>query len=305
MQSEIPLGAEPQQSSLKRRLTAELVALCKPRVIELLITTALPAMFLAARGIPELSPIIGVMIGGSLAAGSANAMNSIIEKDTDSRMHRTSHRPMPNNRLEKKSAWFFAIATQAVALSLIFFLANWVAALYTLAATLTYVFIYTIWLKPRTDQNIVIGGAAGAFPAVIGYSAITGYAPWQAWVMFTIIFLWTPAHFWALAVFHEKDYKLGGFPMLPITRGLKSASNWILYYTIATIFASLVLIADPDLRMIYPIVSIIAGVWFLYEAMILSLKQPELHRSRYMRFFHISNAYLALLFIAIAVDAMI
>jgi protoheme IX farnesyltransferase len=286
-------------------LVQEILALCKPRVIELLITTALPAMFLAEQGYPHPKAIFGVLIGGTLAAGSSNAINSIIERDIDHKMHRTAHRPMAQKRLTTRFAWTFAISAQIISVLIVAVLANVVAAFFTLLASLTYVFVYTLWLKPRTDQNIVIGGAAGAFPAVIGYSAVTATAPWQAWAMFTVIFLWTPAHFWALAIFHEKDYRLGGFPMLPITRGRRVATQWITFYTLATVTVSFTLLFDSALGVIYACAAAVVGAWFVAEAIYLMAKEKSLHRSRYMRFFHVSNAYLALVFIAIAVDAVI
>lgn len=286
-------------------LISEIIALCKPRVIELLITTALPAMFLAAQGSPDPIAIFGVLVGGTLAAGSSNAINSIIEKDIDTRMHRTAHRPMAQNRLTSRFAWTFALTAQVLSVLIVGILSNWVAAFFTFLASFTYVFIYTLWLKPRTDQNIVIGGAAGAFPAVIGYSAITETAPWQAWVMFSMIFLWTPAHFWALAIFHEKDYRRGGFPMLPITRGRKSATRWIAFYTLATIAMSTVLLLDDNLSWIYTTVIVGAGLWFGSESLYLVAKESSLHRGRYMRFFHLSNGYLAVVFIAIAIDSVV
>lgn len=286
-------------------LLSEIVALCKPRVIELLITTALPAMFLAAQDFPQPKEIFGVLIGGTLAAGSANAINSILERDRDLNMHRTKHRPMPQKRLTTRFAWILAISCQIASVIIVGVLANYVAALYTLAASFVYVFIYTIWLKPRTDQNIVIGGAAGAFPVIIGYSAVSGSTTIFAWLMFLVVFFWTPAHFWALSIFHENDYRLGGFPMMPITRGIKSTVKQMFIYSILTVATSLTLILHDELNWIYALSALILGFWLIYECAFLVLKREEIHRSRYMRFFHITNAYLALLFIAIAIDSVI
>lgn len=284
---------------------SELVALSKPRVVELLITTALPAMFLASGGYPHALKVFGVLIGGSLAAGSSNAINSIIEKDIDTNMNRTKHRPMAQDRLSKKTAWTFAILSQLLAFSIVAFTCNFVAGGFTLLASFVYVVIYTIWLKPRTDQNIVIGGAAGALPAIIGYSAVTGTLNWQAVLMFVVIFLWTPAHFWALAVFHEEDYRRGGFPMMPITQGRSKTSLAIFLYALATFVTSLFLLIDKNLSYIFGISAIVLGLWFTVEAGLIAKNEKDLHRGKYMRFFHISNGYLALLFIAIAVDSVI
>lgn len=287
----------------KRSLLSEIVALSKPRVIELLITTALPAMFLASQGYPDAVKIFGVLIGGTLAAGSSNAINSILEKDIDTNMSRTRHRPMAQNRLSKKFAWTFAILSQILAFTIVALTCNLVAASFTLLASFVYVFVYTIWLKPRTDQNIVIGGAAGALPTIIGYSAVTGSVSWQAFVMFMVVFLWTPAHFWALAIFHEEDYRRGGFPMMPITQGRKKTSIAIFIYSVLTVLASFSMMLDTNLGLVYFITSVIVGAWFCAEAFYLANKNVELHRGKFMRFFHISNAYLAILFISIAVDA--
>lgn len=284
---------------------SEILALCKPRVIELLITTALPAMFLAQGGYPDAIKIFGVLVGGSLAAGSSNAINSILEKDTDAHMHRTRHRPMAQRRLSVRTAWTVVITAQIVSIVLLVVTCNVLSALMTLCASFVYVVVYTIWLKPRTDQNIVIGGAAGALPVIIGYSAVTATIDWQAWVMFALVFLWTPAHFWALALFHEDDYRRGGFPMMPITRGKEMTLRWMLFYTVATVGASIVLAADESMSMIYYVTAALTGAWFIFEAIRLNLAHGELHRSRYIRFFHISNGYLALLFISIAVDSVV
>lgn len=284
---------------------SEIIALCKPRVIELLITTALPAMFLASAGYPKPVQIFGVLIGGTLAAGSSNAINSILEKDTDIYMNRTKRRPMAQNRLSSRFAWTVAITSQILSLLIVGLASNFVAAAFTFLASFVYVVIYTIWLKPRTDQNIVIGGAAGALPVIIGYSAVTGTVPWQAFAMFMIVFFWTPAHFWALAIFHEEDYRRGGFPMMPITRGKKYTSRAMLVYTLLTSVTSFILILDENLGLIYASTAVILAIWFTFEAIILVKNQETLHRGRFMRFFHISNGYLALLFISIAVDSVI
>ncbi|MFN8015047.1 MAG: heme o synthase [Acidimicrobiia bacterium] len=289
----------------KPSILSELIALSKPRVIELLITTALPAMFLAKYEFPHAIKIFGVLIGGTLAAGSSNAINSILERDIDTNMNRTKHRPMAQRRLTPVFAWTFAAVSQVASVTIVALTCNILAAFFTLLASFVYVVIYTIWLKPRTDQNIVIGGAAGALPVIIGYSAVNPNVTWQALIMFLIVFMWTPAHFWALAVFHLEDYKRAGFPMMPVVRGRKKTSNAIAFYTFATVATSLFLLLDSRLTYIYLITSVVLGIWFCYESIVLMRKSETLHRGRYMRFFHISNGYLALLFISIAVDAVV
>lgn len=286
-------------------LLSEIVALCKPRVIELLITTALPAMFLASRDYPSPVKIFGVLIGGTLAAGSSNAINSIVEKDIDIHMNRTKNRPMAQHRLSDRFAWSLALFSQVAAFVIVALTCNLLAAGFTLLASFVYVVVYTIWLKPRTDQNIVIGGAAGAIPTIIGYSAVTNSLNWQAFVMFLVVFLWTPAHFWAFSIFYKDDYSRGGFPMMPITKGKEKTSTAILIYACTTVATSFILLFDTDLSWIYGIVAVATGGWFCYEALLLARHASDLHRGKYMKFFHLSNGYLALLFIAIAVDALI
>ncbi|HQZ14281.1 MAG TPA: heme o synthase [Acidimicrobiia bacterium] len=289
----------------KPSLLSELVALSKPRVIELLITTALPAMFLAAGDFPDAIKIFGVLIGGTLAAGSSNAINSILEKETDTNMNRTKMRPMAQGRLSQKFAWTFAILSQIIAFTIVLLTSNILAASFTLLASFVYVVVYTIWLKPRSDQNIVIGGAAGALPVIIGYTAVSENVSWQPIVMFLVVFFWTPAHFWALAVFHQEDYKKGGFPMMPITRGRKYTSKAMLVYALLTCLTSFGLVIDKNLGLIYLVTAAILAFWFIFEAIRLTRNSESIHRGRYMRFFHISNGYLAILFIAIAIDSVV
>lgn len=289
----------------KSSVISDLVALSKPRVIELLITTALPAMFLAAGDFPDAIKIFGVLIGGTLAAGSSNAINSIIERDIDPNMNRTRMRPMAQRRLSQKIAWSFAILSQILAFLIVLFTSNILAATSTLLASFIYVVIYTIWLKPRSDQNIVIGGAAGAMPVIIGYSAVSNSISWQPIVMFLIVFFWTPAHFWALAVFHKDDYERGGFPMMPITRGRVYTARAMFIYTLATCLTSFILLFDNNLGFIYLIFAVLLSIWFIVEAWRLTKDSENIHRGRFMRFFHISNGYLAILFIAIAIDSVI
>ncbi len=220
-------------------------------------------------------------------------------------MNRTRMRPMAQNRLSKRFAWTFAILSQIAAFIIVLVASNILAASFTLLASFVYVVIYTIWLKPRSDQNIVIGGAAGALPVIIGFTAVSGSISWQPIVMFLIVFFWTPAHFWALAVFHQEDYKKGGFPMMPITRGRTYTSKAMLVYAILTCLTSFGLIYDQNLGIIYLVTAALLAVWFIFEAIRLTRNSESIHRCRFMRFFHISNGYLAILFIAIAVDSVV
>jgi protoheme IX farnesyltransferase len=262
-------------------------------------------MFLASRGWPSGIKVLGVLIGGTLAAGSSNATNSILERNNDTKMNRTKLRPMAQMRLSLPLAWTAAIVAQVASFVIVTATCNLLAGLLTLLASAFYVFIYTLWLKPRTDQNIVIGGAAGALPCIIGYSAVTGTIVWQPIVLFLTVFMWTPPHFWALAIFHEQDYRRGGFPMMPITRGIRTTSKHILVYSILTVALSFSLLFDSQMRLIYSLFAAVLGAWFVAEAFFLYKDAEQLHRGRFMRFFHISNGYLAVLFIAIAIDALV
>lgn len=296
---------EQNDSLVKRSIFQEIVALSKPRVIELLITTALPAMFFAERGIPDGLKVIGVLIGGYLSAGSSNAINSIIEAKSDQKMVRTRNRPMAQQRLTKKAAWIAAITAQVSSLVIMIVLCNVLSALLTLFASFFYVFIYTIWLKPRTEQNIVIGGAAGALPVLIGYSAVSSNISFHAVVMFVLVFMWTPPHFWALATYHVDDYRNAGFPMLPVTHTRKQTTMQMFIYTLLTVACSLVLINAAQLGYLYIAVSVLLGLWFIYASIKLMKKNDDAPRKDFMNFFHLTNGYLALLFIVIAIDSCI
>ena len=301
----IDVSTGRNNAKMKRTIFQEIVALSKPRVIELLITTALPAMFFAAGGLPDGFKVIGVLVGGYLSAGSSNAINSIIEANTDKKMVRTRNRPMAQQRLTKKTAWIAAITAQSASLIIMILLCNVLSALLTLFASFFYVVIYTIWLKPRTEQNIVIGGAAGALPVLIGYSAVTSNVSWGAFIMFLLVFLWTPPHFLALATYHENDYRNAGFPMLPVTHTKKSTTFQMMLYTVLTVISSFVLIATKNLGILYMIASIVLGLWFIYCSIILYVKADSILRKKFYNFFHLSNGYLALLFIVIAIDSTI
>ncbi|MGZ8766251.1 MAG: heme o synthase, partial [Acidimicrobiia bacterium] len=218
------------------------VRLTKPRVIELLLVTTVPAMILAADGMPSVGLIIAVLVGGTLAAGGANAINCWVERDSDQVMHRTRHRPLPLREISPTSALAFAIALEIISFALLWATANLLAAVLAVSATLFYVFVYTIWLKPRSPQNIVIGGAAGAVPVLVGWAAVTGSLAASAWVLFAVIFFWTPPHFWALSVKYRDDYAAAGIPMLPVVKGLAVASRQILAYSVVVVATTLVLV---------------------------------------------------------------
>ncbi|MBJ7261984.1 MAG: protoheme IX farnesyltransferase [Acidimicrobiia bacterium] len=276
--------------------------LTKPRVIELLLVTTLPAMMLAEQGFPDLGLVVAVLVGGALAAGGANTMNCWIERDRDRIMARTRHRPLPSGEINAQRALIFGLVLEVLAFGLLWSVANLLAAFLALSATVFYIFVYTIWLKPRTTQNIVIGGAAGAVPALVGWAAVTGSLALPAWVLFAIVFVWTPPHFWALAIRYRDDYAAAEIPMLPVTRGPTVAVRHILVYSFVVVAVSLTLPLTITMTVLYPIVAGVLGAVFIYTAVSL-YRDPT--PARAIRLFTVSNVYLALLFAAVAVDALL
>ena len=205
--------------------------LTKPRVIELLLVTTVPAMILGEKGLPALWLIAVVLLGGAMAAGGANTINCWIERDRDSIMRRTHGRPLPAGDVNPTGALVFGLVLEAAAFALLWSTVNLLSACLAVSATLFYVFVYTLWLKPRSTQNIVIGGAAGAVPVLVGWAAVTGSLAAPAWLMFAIIFFWTPPHFWALSIRYRDDYHAAGIPMLPVVRGIPAAARQIIVYS--------------------------------------------------------------------------
>ncbi len=278
------------------------VRLTKPRVIELLLVTAVPPMVLAYQGFPSIGLIAAVVIGGALAAGGANTINCWIERDRDQLMHRTSARPLPRGEIVPSHALAFGIALNVVAFVLLAATANLLAASLTISATLFYVFVYTLWLKPRTPQNIVIGGAAGAVPALVGWAAVRNDLAAPAWLLFVVVFLWTPAHFWALALKYRDDYAAAGIPMLPVVRGIEVTARQIAAYAMVTVAATFALTLTGDVGRLYAISVLVLGIVFVTRAIAL-LRDPTPKRA--IRFFAWSNVYLMLVFVAVAVDALV
>lgn len=285
-----------------RRAAWSYLALTKPRVVELLLVTTLPAMILAAGGLPSAGLVVAVLVGGALAAGGANTINCWIERDRDQLMGRTRNRPLPSGTVSPTRALVFGIVLEVVAFALLWSAANLLAAGLALAATVFYVFVYTIWLKPRTDQNIVIGGAAGAVPALVGWAAVTGGLSLAAGLLFAVIFAWTPAHFWALALRYQDDYAAAGFPMLPVVRGAAAAANEILVYAVVVVGISLALPLVASTGILYLVSAAVLGVAFVAQAARL---RRDVSPERAIAFFGLSNTYLALLFAALAVDVLI
>jgi protoheme IX farnesyltransferase len=285
-----------------RRRVQVYFTLTKPRVIELLLITTVPAMILAAGEFPPWRLVVSVLVGGGLAAGGANTINSWVERDRDQLMQRTHSRPIPAGEIVPRNALIFGIVLNVIAFAVLWTQANLLTACLTLSATLFYVFVYTIWLKPRTTQNIVIGGAAGAVPVLAGWAAVTGSLAWPAWILFIIVFMWTPPHFWALAVRYRDDYAKADFPMLPVVKGIPHAATNIVVYALLLIPISLLLGVAMPVHLLYPIAAAVLGLAFFVAAVRLKLDPtPE----KAIRLFTFSNSYLALLFAAVALDTLV
>jgi len=278
------------------------VALTKPRIIELLLITTVPTMILADRGFPSIALIAATVAGGTLAAGGANAINMVVDRDIDRLMKRTSGRPLVTGALTPTNALVFAVALEAVAFALLWTTVNLLSAVLALAATLFYVFVYTLWLKRTSRQNIVIGGAAGAVPVLVGWSAVTNSLDWPALVLFAAIFLWTPPHFWALAIRYADEYRAANVPMLPAVADSATVGRNMLAYTLALWVTSLVLVPVADLGWIYGASALVLGLVFVVGCVDL-LRRPSPARS--MRLFTWSISYVTLLFGAMALDVLV
>ncbi|HZR50915.1 MAG TPA: heme o synthase [Streptosporangiaceae bacterium] len=283
-----------------------LVALTKPRIIELLLVTTVPTMLLAQRGLPSLKLILVTLVGGTLAAGSANTINCYIDRDIDAVMKRTKRRPLVVNGQGTIKPWealAWGILLGAGSTLLLGLTANWLSAALADTAILFYIFVYTLLLKRRSPQNIVIGGAAGCFPVLVGWAAVTGTVSVPALVLFAVIFLWTPPHFWALAMKFRKDYAAAGVPMLPVVATAAAVAKKILWYSYAMVAATLAL--APYAGWIYSLAAAGLGGWFLVEAHRLNTRIATTDKPAPMRLFHLSIAYLTLLFAAVAVTALL
>jgi heme o synthase len=298
--------------ALGGRRSARLVArslflLTKPRIIELLLVTTLPTMLLAQRGLPGASLIAVTLAGGALAAGSANTLNCYLDRDIDAVMRRTAHRPLVAKggkaQVKPGEALASGILLGAAATLLLGLLANWLSAALADGAILFYVFVYTMGLKRRTASNIVIGGAAGCFPVLVGWAAVTGTVSWPAIVLFAVIFFWTPPHFWALAMKFKDDYATAGVPMLPVVASAATVARKILIYSYAMVAVTLAL--TPYAGWVYGICAAALGAWFLAEAHRLRSKVAAGVAAAPMRLFHLSIAYLTLLFAAVAITALL
>ena len=282
------------------------VALTKPRVIELLLVTTVPTMFLAADGVPSLATLAATLLGGALAAGGANALNCWIDADIDAVMSRTAHRPTVTGEISKPQTLRFGLALSVLSIALLAVFTNALAASLAFGAIAFYVLIYTLLLKRRTAQNIVWGGAAGCFPVLIGWSAVTGSLTLAPFVLFLVIFFWTPPHYWPLAMRYEQDYEAARVPMLPVVAHAAEVGRQSVLYSWAMVVSSLALIPAADAGPVYTGTAIVAGAVFLAEAHGLwnRAKHGEADL-RPMRLFHYSITYVSVLFLAIGVDPFI
>ena len=279
-----------------------LIAITKPRIIELLLVTTVPTMVLARKGWPSTMLVLVTLVGGALAAGGANALNMVIDRDIDRLMERTKHRPLVTGVVTPRQAVVFAWTLEIVAFGVLWTWANLLSAVLTFSATLFYVVIYSLWLKRTSRQNIVIGGAAGAVPVLVGWSAVNNNVSWSAAVLFLLIFLWTPPHFWALAIRHADDYRAANVPMLPVVATPAETIRSMYIYTVALVTSSLILVPVADLGPIYWVGAVVLGAGFLVGVDILR-RRPTPRVS--MRLFSYSISYISLLFGAMTLDVLV
>ena len=290
--------ALPGRLSIGSRLGAY-VALTKPRIIELLLITTLPTMIVAQRGLPPVWLMLATLLGGALAAGGANAINMFVDRDIDKLMHRTRKRPLVTGAVTPRNALTFAISLEVVAFVELWAWVNLLSAVLAISATLFYVFVYTLWLKRTSSQNIVIGGAAGAVPVLVGWAAVTDSLSWTPIVMFAIIFVWTPPHFWALAVKYKEDYQAAHIPMLPAVASFKRTAQEILVYSVILVGVSLLLAWVASLGPVYVVSASVLGLGFIGLAVRLWRRATP---KAAMQLFSYSITYLTLLFVCMAVD---
>ena len=277
------------------------VALTKPRIIELLLITTIPAMFAAQREVPSLLLVLTTLVGGTLAAGSANALNCVVDADIDAVMRRTRTRPLARHAVPTRNALIFGIVLGVLSAAFLAVATTWQAAVLAVVAILFYVFVYSLWLKRRTSQNIVWGGLAGCMPVIIGWSAVTGGIGWPAWVFFGVIFFWTPPHTWALAMRYRDDYAAAKVPMLPVVAPERVVVRQIVLYSWAMVACSLLLV--PASSWIYAAIAAPAGLAFMATAHVLHYQVLRDRPAKPMTLFHLSNLYLTVISVAWAVDA--
>jgi protoheme IX farnesyltransferase len=288
-----------------KRKVAAYVSLTKPRVMELLLAVTIPTMFLAQDGIPNLWLVLVVLLGGMMSAGSAGTFNCYIDRDIDRLMNRTKGRPLVTGEISDREAIVFAWALAVISTAWFLLFTNVLAASLSVSAIAFYVIIYSLVLKRRTPQNIVWGGAAGGFPVLIGWAAVTGSLTWTPVVLFLIIFLWTPPHYWPLSWRYREDYKNANVPMLTVVRGRVTVGLQIVLYAWATFAATLLLVPIGHMGWVYTAIATISGIWFVAESHRLYSRALREVDPKPMRLFHFSNGYLSLIFLAVAIDALL
>jgi protoheme IX farnesyltransferase len=291
-----------------RDVVGAYVGLTKPRVIELLLLTTVPVMFFAQRGVPPLGLVVATVVGGTLSAGSANALNCVYDRDIDEHMRRTRRRALPRHIVTPRNALVFGLLLMVGSTLVLGFWVNWLSSGLALTASAFYLFGYTMLLKRRTTQNIVWGGIAGCFPTMIGWTAVTGRLDWAPFVLFLVVFFWTPPHTWALAMRYREDYARVDVPMLPVRRDAAAVARQIVAYSWVMVATSLVLWPVADTGPVYPVVAVALGAGFLAEAHLMWARartSDDLAVVRPMRLFHWSNMYLSLLFVAVALEPLL
>ncbi len=291
-----------------RDVVAAYVGLTKPRVIELLLLTTVPVMFFAAQGVPPLGLVAATVVGGSFSAGSASVFNCVYDRDIDEQMRRTRRRALPRHLVSPRAALVFGFVLAALSTVVLLLWVNPLSAVLSLTANAFYVFGYTMLLKRRTTQNIVWGGLAGCFPALIGWTAVTGELSWIPVVLFAVVFFWTPPHTWALALRYREDYANVDVPMLPVVAPAREVGRQVVIYSWVMVAVSLTLWPVAGTGAVYPIAATVLGAGFLLEAHRLwgrARDTEDLTRIQPMRLFHASNLYLSLLFVAVALDPLL
>jgi protoheme IX farnesyltransferase len=293
-------GSAPDEQTVRsgaRQVVADYFELTKPRVQTLLLWTT--AMTMLVAGDPSLSLILVTCLGGALSTGSAGAINHYIDRDIDLQMERTATRPIPAGRISPRAALIYGIALGVISVIVFVVFVNPLSALLATCGLLGYVIVYTLWLKRRTPQNIVIGGAAGAIPPLVGWAAVTGSLELTAWLLFAIVFMWTPPHFWALSVLIKDDYAASSVPMLPVVRGVKSTTMHILVYSVLLVVTTMIPVATGAFGTIYAVSALVLGAIFIYRAAQLT---RDSERPVALRTYLFSLTYLALLFVMMVVD---
>ena len=286
----------------RRQKVAGYVALTKPRIIELLLVTTVPTMFVAEGGMPSVWLMVATVVGGTLAAGGANAVNMVVDRDIDALMERTMHRPLVRGVMTPRAALVFAVVIEVVAFAWLFATVNLLSAVLAVSATFFYVFVYTLWLKRTSTQNIVIGGAAGAVPVLVGWSAVTGTLDWAPVVLFLVIFFWTPPHFWALAIKYRDDYSAAEVPMLPSVASLGETVRKMALYTVVLVGLTLVFSPVAGMGWVYLGSALVLGLAF--GVLVEAVRRDPGERTA-MRLFSWSITYVTLLFAAMVVDVLV